>query len=104
MFRRWRVGDVPGVARREAPARVIHRVGRRVAELRRAKDWTQERFAERLDTSVQWVSRVESGVVNLTIQTMCGLARALDVDVVELFTPPGPIPPRKPRSDARTPR
>ena len=87
------------MARRDPPARVIHRVGRRVAELRRGKGWTQERFAERMRTSVQWVSRIESGTVNLTIDTLCGLAKVLDVDVVALFDIPGPEPVRKPRSD-----
>lgn len=88
------------MARRDPPARVIHRVGRRIAELRRGKAWTQEKFAERLRTSVQWVSRIESGVVNLTLETLVGLARVLDVEVTDLFVPPQPEPARRPRKDA----
>lgn len=87
------------MARREPPARVIHRVGRRIAELRRARGWTQEQFAEKLGTSVQWASRVEAGV-NVTIETLCKLARVLDVEVTDLFVPPAPEPPRRPRKDA----
>ncbi len=87
------------MARREAPARVVYRVGRRVAELRRGRDWTQERLAERLGSSVQWVSRIESGAVNMTIETLVGIARVLDVDVVDLFVAPESGPARKPRSD-----
>jgi transcriptional regulator with XRE-family HTH domain len=91
------------VPRRDPPARVIQRVGRRIAELRREKGWTQERLAEKVGTSVQWVSRIEGGV-NMTIETMVGLARVLDVEVPDLFTPPAPEPPRRPRKDAGQPR
>lgn len=91
------------MARRETPSRVIVRVGRRVAELRRERGWSQERFAEKLGTSVQWASRVEAGV-NVTIETLCKLARVLDVELTDLFIPPAPEPPRRPRKDAGQPR
>ena len=91
------------MARRESPARLIHRVGRRIAELRRARGWTQERLAEKVGSSVQWVSRLEAGQ-NLTLETMAGLARVLDVEVTDLFVPPAPEPPRRPRKDAGRPR
>jgi transcriptional regulator with XRE-family HTH domain len=92
------------VPRREAPARVIYRVGRRVAELRRARGWTQERFAEKVGSTVQWVSRIEGGSANLTIETLAGLARILDVEITDLFVHPAPEPPRRPRRDAGKPR
>jgi transcriptional regulator with XRE-family HTH domain len=92
------------VPRRDPPARVIYRVGRRVAELRRLKGWTQEKFAEKVGSTVQWVSRIEGGSVNMTIGTMVGLARVLDVEVTDLFVAPAPEPPRRPRKDAGQPR
>jgi transcriptional regulator with XRE-family HTH domain len=87
------------MARREAPARVVERVGRRVAELRREQGWTQESLAERLGITIQRISRIEAGGANMTIETLVGLAHVLDVDVVELFTTPAPGRARKPRAD-----
>lgn len=74
------------MARRENAAKLKLTVGRRVAEVRRAKGWTQERMAERLDCSVQWLSRVEGGGENMTIDTLVTLANVLGIGVVELLT------------------
>lgn len=92
------------MARRDPPEKVVYRVGRRIAELRRGQGWTQEELAEKLGSSVQWVSRIEGGTVNLTIHTLVGIARVLDVEVIDLFTAPAPEPPRRPRKDAGQPR
>lgn len=81
--------------RRENPAKLKALFGRRVAELRRAKGWTQEKMAERLGTSVQWLSRIEGGGENVTIDTLVLFANTLSVTVVELLTPAA--------SDARVP-
>lgn len=68
---------------------------------------TQERMAERLGVSVQWVSRVESGE-NLTLHTLAKLARILGVEVNAIFASDvvepaeakrkKPAPPRRPTS------
>ena len=75
--------------RSETPERLVQRVGQRVAELRRAAGMTQEAFAEALDVTVQYVSRIEVGE-NLTLTTLAKIARALGVTVVDLLQPPGP--------------
>ena len=75
--------------RPETPERLVQRVGRRVAELRRAAGMTQEAFAEALDVTVQYVSRIEVGE-NLTLITLAKVARALGVTVIDLLQPPGP--------------
>jgi UDP-N-acetylglucosamine 1-carboxyvinyltransferase len=93
------------VARREPAEKVVFRVGRRVAEIRRHLGWTQEQLAERLGRhSVQWISKIEGGGVNLTLHTMVKLARVLDVEVADLLVPPAPEPARRPRKDAGKPR
>jgi transcriptional regulator with XRE-family HTH domain len=76
------------VARRESAAKIKLTIGRRVAELRRGRGWTQEKMAERIGTSVQWLSRIEGGGENVTIDTIVGLANALGVGVIELLEPP----------------
>ncbi len=42
-------------------------------------------MAERIGTSVQWLSRIEGGGQNLTIDTLVGLANTLGITVVELL-------------------
>lgn len=76
------------MARRESAAKIKLTIGRRVAELRRGRGWTQEKMAERIGTSVQWLSRIEGGGENVTIDTIVGLANALGVGVIELLEPP----------------
>ncbi len=73
--------------RRENAAKIKLTIGRRVAELRRGRGWTQEKMAEKIGTSVQWLSRIEGGGENVTIDTLVGLANILGVGVVELLTP-----------------
>ena len=48
--------DQPTVrsVRQETPEKVIRDVGRRIAELRRARAWTQDQLAERMEVSVQF--------------------------------------------------
>jgi transcriptional regulator with XRE-family HTH domain len=69
-------------------AKLIEQIGKRVAELRRNAGWSQKDFAEVLNTSVQWVSLVETGRQNLTVHTLVRLAHKLRVDVLELWKVP----------------
>jgi transcriptional regulator with XRE-family HTH domain len=67
---------------------VLRHVGRRVAELRTARGWTQDQFGERARLSVGYVRQVEGGHENLTLVTLVKLALVLDVDAADLLTPP----------------
>lgn len=62
-------------------------VGRNFARLRRAKGFTQERFAEASGFTQQYVSDLERGRRNPTVVTLFHLASALGVNHVELVTP-----------------
>lgn len=61
---------------------------------------TQEAFAEALTVSVQYASRIETGE-NLTLHTLAKVARALHVEVIELFEPPQPVERRATRGRPR---
>ena len=78
---------------------VLRGVGRRAAELRRAKALTQEQLAEKLRLTVQYLQRVEAGKENLTVRSLVRLAKLLGVHVRELFAPPSSrkAPPGRPR-------
>jgi transcriptional regulator with XRE-family HTH domain len=79
-------------------------VGRRISEVRRARNTSQEQLAGRLDVSVQWLSRVENGRENLTLETISTFAHTLGVDPRDLFIDKGDgqrLPTRVARRDAR---
>jgi len=69
--------------------RVAADVGRRIAELRRERELTQEQLSVKMGATVQWIAQLEGGV-NFTIGTLVKLANALKVPLVELFEPPKP--------------
>ena len=62
-------------------------VGRRIAELREAAELTQADVAERCGMTVPNYQRLEYGLQNLTIETMCRIANTIGVQVSELFAP-----------------
>lgn len=88
--------------------RVIPDAGRRVAELRARRSWTQAELAERLDIALQNVQRIEQGRQNLTIGTLTRLAHVLGCGVRDFFDAPttaatsGPGRPRVERVAAET--
>jgi transcriptional regulator with XRE-family HTH domain len=58
-------------------------------------------MAERLGTSVQWLSRIEGGGENPTIETLVLFANTLGVPVIELITPGEPVAPTTKRGRPR---
>lgn len=62
------------------------RLGRRVAELRRARKLTQEQLAEAVGCSVEFISLVERGVNAPSVAGLADFAKVLKVEVKDLFT------------------
>jgi transcriptional regulator with XRE-family HTH domain len=89
---------------KERPANVKAHVGSRISEVRRRKEVPQEQLAARLDVSTQWLSRLENGHENATIETLVRVANALGVRVLNLFEDgeaDADLPARVPRRDAK---
>jgi transcriptional regulator with XRE-family HTH domain len=82
------------------PDRALRDVGRRIAELRRERGWTQERFAERLGLQTNNLQRIELGMQNLTVRSLVRLANGLGVGLGDLCVPPvdRTVRPGRPRS------
>jgi DNA-binding XRE family transcriptional regulator len=59
--------------------------GKRVRYLRRDRDMTQEQLAELTDLSVNSISQIETGQSSPSLETIVKIAKALEVDVGELF-------------------
>ena len=74
---------------------VYDHIGRRIAELRRARGLTQEQLAERVSRNVSYLARVEAGAKHATIDTLNAIAEALGEPLGALFPRPnlGEVPP-----------
>ncbi len=61
-------------------------LGKRIAELRRLQSLTQEKLAERVGFSVEFISLVERGINAPTVASLAKYAQVLKVEVRDLFT------------------
>jgi transcriptional regulator with XRE-family HTH domain len=68
-------------------------VGEEVKRLRQAKGWTQEQLAVYAGSSQPTVNLLEAGKRNPSAATLEKLARALEVEVVDLFPKPQTLQP-----------
>jgi transcriptional regulator with XRE-family HTH domain len=60
--------------------------GKRLREIRAQRRMTQERFAETLDISVDFLSLIERGISAPSFETIEKISRRLRVAVPDLFT------------------
>ncbi len=72
----------------------LHRVGRRIKELRKARDRSQEKLAHDADISRTYMGSVELGAKQPTLFTLFKVAKALGVPLAELFLPPSDEAPK----------
>jgi DNA-binding XRE family transcriptional regulator len=77
----WRSGarDAPGFSH------AVKGLGKRIKELRETAELTQEEAAEAARLDVKHWQDVENARTNPTVATLVGIARALDVELAELF-------------------
>lgn len=61
----------------------------RIAELRQARDWSQEHLAKLVGTTNQQIGRLESGARRLTVDWMERVAQAFGVNPADLLAPSG---------------
>ena len=61
------------------------KLGRRIAELRKANNCTQQRLAEKTGYSIEFISLVERGINAPSVAGCELVAKALGVSVAELF-------------------
>jgi len=60
-------------------------IGKRIQELRKARGLSQEKIAEKADISSTYLSRIECGRENPTLDMLIKLADALEVEIWEMF-------------------
>ena len=59
--------------------------GARIKSIREAKGWTQEKLAEKMDISPNYLSSIERGKENPTFDMLAKFADALKVEMWEMF-------------------
>lgn len=65
---------------------MVQAFGGRVREQRIAKGWNQRELAERVGVDRNWVSAIESGRQNVSLQTLRKFAEALSMDPTDLLS------------------
>ena len=60
-------------------------VGRRIKTLRKARNFSQEALADRADMSAKYLSRIEVGRENPTVDILLRLADSLDIEPYEML-------------------
>lgn len=60
-------------------------IGMRIAELRNSKGFTQEKLAGKMEISSKYLSSIERGKENPTLDTIIKLSESLDVNIEDIF-------------------
>lgn len=68
----------------------LQRVGNAVRHCRLSQDLTQEQLAELIGTSYTYISSLERGQRNVTIQTLDRIAQACQTDLFQMLQLDGP--------------
>ena len=63
----------------------LNKLSRRIADVRKQKGFTQERLAEEADLDRVALANIETGRRRPTVTTLYKLAKAMNIDVVDLF-------------------
>lgn len=61
------------------------RLGRRIQELRKSNKLTQEQLAEKIEIGTSNISYIETGKFDPTPETLGKIAKALNVEIYELY-------------------
>ena len=60
-------------------------IGMRIAELRNSKGFTQEKLAGKMEISSKYLSSIERGKENPTLDTLIKLSESLGVNIEDIF-------------------
>ena len=59
--------------------------GNRIRQLRKARGWSQEEFAQIIGLDRSYLGGIERGERNVSLENICLIAKALDLPTAELF-------------------
>ena len=61
-------------------------IGARIKEIRNKKGLTQEQLSEKMEINPKYLSSIERGCENPTLNTLIKLSESLEVDLGEIFS------------------
>ena len=61
-------------------------VGKRIKELRKKSGLSQEKLARKIVVDRSFISKIESGKINLTINSLSCICKGLNVTLYEFFS------------------
>ncbi len=64
---------------------IKHKLGRNIKIERIRKDLTQEEFAERIDMSLSYVSKLEQGITSPTAIVLYKMSKILNIKMEDFF-------------------
>lgn len=64
---------------------IYKKIGKNIQKERKLKGYSQETFAELMNVSWSYVSKIECGALNLSIGKLCEIADFLQTDLQELL-------------------
>ncbi|MGR2682584.1 helix-turn-helix domain-containing protein [Chromobacterium haemolyticum] len=82
------------------PAPISIALGKRIKECRHAVDKSQETLAFEAQVDRTYISSIERGAANPSIETLADICHAIGISLAELFAPMTDIPPA-PSGDRR---
>lgn len=63
----------------------LKKIGKNIQRIRKEKGYTQESFAEKTNLSWSYISKIESGILNLSCAKLYDFAEYLETDISELL-------------------
>lgn len=84
MWWRRESGSANSCRRMRAAVHVRLRVAKRVKQLRLLRGWSQEQLAERVGNSAKYISLIERGRANASLDGLTAIAEEFGVDVGDL--------------------
>lgn len=63
----------------------LKNIGKNIQNVRKEKGYTQETFAELMNVSWSYVSKIECGILNLSLGKIYDIAEFLKIDVKKLL-------------------
>ena len=60
-------------------------IGKNIQKARKDNGWSQEKFAEKMNVSWSYVSKIEAGILNISIGKLIDFARVLNTDLQNIL-------------------
>ena len=60
-------------------------IGKNIQNARKERGWSQEKFAEKMNVSWSYVSKIESGILNISIGKLIDFSKPLKTDLQDIL-------------------